>query len=123
MPVVRSSFPVTLNAFPIEIWTLGLGISLGFGIWTLGFVARVAPTEGTGQNPNQPMSFPLGKTILALVAVAILSGGAVLFHRPPAPADLTLWTFADPHARMYTGTYLANSASSGPSLLEQFEND
>ena len=68
------------------------------------------------------MSFPLGKSILALCAIAILSGGAVIFHRLSPPADLTLWTFADVHARMYTGTYAAHSASDGPSLLQQFEN-
>ena len=68
------------------------------------------------------MSFPLGKPILALFVIAILSGSAVLFHHPPAPADLTLWVFSDPHARMYTGTYVTNTPSTGPSLLQQFEN-
>ena len=47
------------------------------------------------------MSFPLGKPILVMIAVAALTGVAVLLRPTPPPTDLTVWVFADPHAREY----------------------
>lgn len=47
------------------------------------------------------MNFPLGKPILALILVAIVTG-AIILTRPPEPrADLELWTFAQTHADLY----------------------
>src|SRR3954447_19295168 len=47
------------------------------------------------------MRFHLGKPILAMLALAAVSGTALLL-RPARPAkDLTAWTFAEPHADAY----------------------
>lgn len=47
------------------------------------------------------MQFPLGKPILAMLVLAVLSGSAVLFRAPTPHADLTLWVFADSHRDEY----------------------
>ena len=55
------------------------------------------------------MSFHLGKPILVLLVLALISGGVVALRKPPRKADLTLWVFADSHYKLY-----------GP-LVSQFE--
>jgi arabinosaccharide transport system substrate-binding protein len=62
------------------------------------------------------MSFHLGKPILILTVLAVVSGLAVLSRRPPAAADLTVWTFADDNAQAYTQPALDGE----PSLIETF---
>lgn len=47
------------------------------------------------------MNFHLGKPILVLLAIAILSGGAILLRPEPRKAQLTVWVFADAHYKAY----------------------
>lgn len=47
------------------------------------------------------MSFPLGKPILALIAVACITGGIILSRAPAPRSDLELWTSAQTHANVY----------------------
>src|SRR5688500_5961949 len=47
------------------------------------------------------MSFPLGKPILIMSAIALLAGAAVALREPARPKDLVLWVFADSHAQTY----------------------
>ena len=47
------------------------------------------------------MNFHLGKPILVLLAVSVITGVATSFHKPPPKADLTLWVFAESHHRTY----------------------
>jgi arabinosaccharide transport system substrate-binding protein len=47
------------------------------------------------------VTFPLGKPILVMVAVAALAAIAIALRPAPPPTDLTLWVFADAHAREY----------------------
>jgi arabinosaccharide transport system substrate-binding protein len=47
------------------------------------------------------MPFPLGKPILVMLGVAAASGVAILLRPQPKPTDLTMWVFADAHARAY----------------------
>src|SRR5438067_12095618 len=61
------------------------------------------------------MSFPLGKASLAMIGLAALCAAAMLFRPPPPRADLRLWVFAEPHARMY------RDARQGRSLVQQFQ--
>ena len=62
------------------------------------------------------MNFHLGKPVLAMIAVAIVSGALMLFFRPPQRAEMKVWVFADSHANSYrTGD------SGKPSLIEQYQ--
>jgi ABC-type glycerol-3-phosphate transport system substrate-binding protein len=63
--------------------------------------ANVAPSAPPADNLCHRMSFPLGKPILVMVAVAALTGVAVALRPAPPPSDLTMWVFADAHAREY----------------------
>ncbi len=47
------------------------------------------------------MSFPLGKPVLVMLVVAVVSGAVVMLRPPRAHTDLTFWTFADSHADTY----------------------
>lgn len=47
------------------------------------------------------MSFPLGKPILALAVITLITGAALLVRNDPPKKDLTLWVFADLHAATY----------------------
>jgi ABC-type glycerol-3-phosphate transport system substrate-binding protein len=47
------------------------------------------------------MSFHLGKPILVMLGIAVLSGGALVWHRSPPRADLVLWVFTDIHSDTY----------------------
>lgn len=49
------------------------------------------------------MSFHLGKPILVLMAVALVSGAVVLARRSSPRADLVVWVFAEAHAVSYRG--------------------
>jgi ABC-type glycerol-3-phosphate transport system substrate-binding protein len=61
------------------------------------------------------MSFHLGKPILILMVAACASGVAILL-RPAAPrADLTVWVFADSHARNFR-----DPSDSTPSLVDLY---
>src|SRR4051812_9507840 len=55
------------------------------------------------------MAFHLGKPILVMIVIALLSGSVLLSHRSPPRADLVLWTFTDIHADTYK------------SIIHQFE--
>lgn len=59
------------------------------------------------------MAFPLGKPVLALVAVALASGGAILLRGTPPRAGVELWTFAQPHADLYAGLRAGAEAAVG----------
>ena len=62
------------------------------------------------------MSFHLGKPVLAMIAVAVISGALMLFFRPPQRAEMKVWVFADSHANSYrTGD------GGKPSLIEQYQ--
>ena len=62
------------------------------------------------------MEFPLGKPILAILCEALLSGVALLCMPPTPAADLTLWVFADTHARTYRSIQGRFEKESGKSL-------
>jgi arabinosaccharide transport system substrate-binding protein len=47
------------------------------------------------------MSFHLGKPILVMMLIALISSGFILTHHSQKPADLVLWVFADAHATTY----------------------
>jgi arabinosaccharide transport system substrate-binding protein len=64
------------------------------------------------------MSFHLGKPILILILIALVTGAATLF-RPSLPrADVVLWAFADSHVTSYRGTH---GTPRERSLVGQFE--
>src|SRR3954462_3803812 len=66
--------------------------------------APILPSIAVSRLPPDnlaPMSFPLGKPILVMIAVAALTGVAVVLRPAPPPSDLVVWVFADPHARDY----------------------
>jgi arabinosaccharide transport system substrate-binding protein len=61
------------------------------------------------------MSFPLGKAPFAMICLAIACAVTMSFRHPSQRADLRLWVFAEPHARMYCG---------GPSsLVKRFQSE
>jgi len=47
------------------------------------------------------MRIPLGKPVLAMLLVAMLTGGVVLLRPPQARPPAELWTFAQSHADLY----------------------
>lgn len=47
------------------------------------------------------MTFSLGKPILVLLLAAVVSGGFIWLRPPPPQGDLTVWVFADSHARSF----------------------
>jgi len=49
------------------------------------------------------VSFHLGKPIFVMIVLAAISGLAIAFRPAPNSADLTVWVFADSHARTYRG--------------------
>src|SRR4051812_30271164 len=61
------------------------------------------------------MNFHLGKPVLAMIAMAIVSGGMMLLFRPAQRAEMKVWVFADSHANSYR-----NEDSRTPSLIEQY---
>jgi ABC-type glycerol-3-phosphate transport system substrate-binding protein len=64
------------------------------------------------------MSFPLGKPVLVMLAVAAVTGATLLWRPPTAgQADLVVWVFADSHARAYR----EGDPASGMSLIEQYQ--
>lgn len=70
------------------------------------------------------MSFPLGKPIATMICLAGITSISMLFRPPSRQTDLVLWTFAEPHARMYRGNpALPVKAASSPTLLQQFETE
>jgi arabinosaccharide transport system substrate-binding protein len=62
------------------------------------------------------MEFPLGKPILAILSAAVLSGAALLCMPPTPASDLTLWVFADTHARTYRSIQSRFEQETGRSL-------
>src|SRR6185436_1644438 len=64
------------------------------------------------------MNFHLGKPVLAMIAVAIVSGGMMLLFRPAQRADMKVWVFADSHANSYR-----MGDGSTPSLIEQYRQE
>ena len=63
------------------------------------------------------MSFPLGRVILVMLLISAASGAVILSRPRPRRADLTVWVFADAHARSYR-----EPAAGRPSLAEQYEH-
>src|SRR5258705_13699342 len=61
------------------------------------------------------MSFHLGKPVLAMIIVALASGGMMLLFRPAQRAEMKVWVFADSHANSYR-----NDDNSTPSLIQQY---
>lgn len=47
------------------------------------------------------MSFPLGKPIMVMIALALITGAGMLARSAPPKKDLTFWVFADQHADTY----------------------
>jgi arabinosaccharide transport system substrate-binding protein len=64
------------------------------------------------------MSFPLGKPILVLLLIALLTGGAILLQPQAAQRDMTMWIFAASHAKSYRD---GDPASGTPGLDVLFE--
>src|SRR5688572_10729052 len=62
------------------------------------------------------MQFHLGKPVLAMIAVALISGGLMLLFPPPQRAQMKVWVFASSHADKYR-----TGADGRPSLIEQYE--
>jgi len=62
------------------------------------------------------MSFGLPKPVALMGVVSVMTGALVLFRPAARPADLTVWTFAQEHARMYR-----ERIDGRPSLVEQYE--
>jgi len=62
------------------------------------------------------MEFPLGKPILAILATALLSGAALVCMPPTPASDLTVWVFADSHARTYRSIRDSFEEETGRSL-------
>src|SRR5207248_10032878 len=62
------------------------------------------------------MNFHLGKPVLAMIAVAMISGGLMLLFRPPQRAEMKVWVFADSHANSYK-----KGEGGKPSLIEQYQ--
>ena len=66
------------------------------------------------------MSFHLGKPILVMLCLSIVSGSAIFMRRAPHSADVNLWLFADGHARMYRDPTKQADGTRSPSLVDQF---
>jgi arabinosaccharide transport system substrate-binding protein len=49
------------------------------------------------------MSFHLGKPILVMIVMALVTGFVILRERPRRQADMIVWTFVESHARTYRG--------------------
>jgi arabinosaccharide transport system substrate-binding protein len=64
------------------------------------------------------VSFHLGKPILVMLVLALISGAVVLLRPPAKGADLTVWVFAQSHAQSYRGD---GTEESRPTLVELFE--
>jgi arabinosaccharide transport system substrate-binding protein len=47
------------------------------------------------------VNFPLGKPILVMLIISLISGGVIAFRSEPPTTDLVLLTFAQPHADTY----------------------
>ena len=62
------------------------------------------------------MQFHLGKPILTMLVIAVLSGGVVALRPRQERADLALWTFADAHARVYRPLETDYERTTGRSL-------
>src|SRR5687768_12060055 len=62
------------------------------------------------------MSFHLGKPVLVMFVISALSGVAILLRPAPPPKDLTVWVFADPHARTYRALAPRFEAAAGRSV-------
>jgi arabinosaccharide transport system substrate-binding protein len=65
------------------------------------------------------VGFHLGKPIAVLIGIAAVAGVASLLREAPKRADLTLWTFAESHARSFRGTPVGPD---GKTLAQLFED-
>ncbi len=66
------------------------------------------------------MSFHLGKPILAMIGIAVVSAGIIFNYPRPQRSDLVVWVFSDLHARSYRDaveTQLAVDAPAGAASL------
>lgn len=52
---------------------------------------------------QETMSFHLGKPIFVMIVLSAVSAVAIALRPPAKQADLTVWVFADSHARTYRG--------------------
>lgn len=64
------------------------------------------------------MPFHLGKPVLAMIGISLLSGILMLVLRPAPKADMKLWVFASSHADKYR-----TGVDGRPSLVEQYEKE
>ena len=49
------------------------------------------------------MTFPLGKPILVMLALALISGIGMVFRPSPPRADMVMWSFVEDHIESYRG--------------------
>ena len=76
--------------------------------------------HGTAGQNATTMAFHLGKPILAMMIMAMLSGAVILTRRQQRSTDLVVWIFADSHAKSYRDaveTRLAEVAGAGKRRL------
>jgi len=66
------------------------------------------------------VQFHLGKPILVMIAIALISGVGLALRSSPPRAQLVWWTFADSHAAMYRGV---KNQPRDDTLVAQFERD
>jgi len=70
-------------------------------------------------NQSKSVSFPLGRSILVMLALVMITGVIALVRTSAPRADLLVWTFADSHAASFR-----NPGPGGtPSLVEQFTRE
>ena len=66
------------------------------------------------------MQFPLGKPILVMVGLSVVSGALILLRPTPPAKDQSLWVFADSHAREYRAL---RAGYEGLSILRRLDPD
>src|SRR5688572_5849895 len=62
------------------------------------------------------MPFHLGKPVLAMIAISLISGALMLILKPTPKAEMTVWVFASSHADKYRTGFDGRA-----SLVDQYE--
>lgn len=65
------------------------------------------------------MIFPLGKPLLLMLVISVVTGLTILFRPADRPADLTVWTFVDRHAL----SFRQSVEPGGESLTDLFQRE
>jgi hypothetical protein len=65
------------------------------------------------------MSFNLGKPIFVMLVLAIASAAGILRREEREEADLTVWVFAEPHARKFREADPTTGTPNLPTLYER----